>query len=100
MKTDGASAVRIRLASGCDGPPFCRPFDLKKEETQAARMADWFYVVGLSQNEEIARRDPGHVHRFLIELICKEHLNPNFNESRRRRNSVLRLSLLALAVTP
>jgi hypothetical protein len=21
-------------------------------------MADWFYVVGLSQNEEIARRDP------------------------------------------
>ena len=41
-------------------------------------MADWFYVVGLSQNDEIARRDPGHVHRFLIELICKEHLNPNF----------------------
>jgi hypothetical protein len=33
---------------------FCRPFDPKKEETQAARMADWFYVVGLSQNEEIS----------------------------------------------
>ena len=41
-------------------------------------MADWFYIVGLSQNEEIARRDPGRIHRFLIELICKEHLNPNF----------------------
>ena len=41
-------------------------------------MADWFYVVGLCENEEFARRDPRLVHRFLIELICKEHLNPNF----------------------
>ena len=41
-------------------------------------MADWFYVVGLSQNDEIARRDPRRVHRFVIALICKEHLNPNF----------------------
>ena len=48
------------------------------KKAQADRMADRFYVVCLCQNEEIASRDPARVHRFLIELICKEHLNPIF----------------------
>ena len=47
--------------------PLLPTVDPKKEETQDSRIADWFYVVGLSGNEEIARRDPRHVHRVLIE---------------------------------
>jgi hypothetical protein len=57
---------------------YCPPFDPKKEEAQAAQMADRFYAVALSQNEEIALRDPRCIQRFLIELICKEHFNPDF----------------------
>lgn len=43
-------------------------------------MADYFYTVELSKNEELSRTQ-NYVDKFLIELVCDEHRNKNHDET-------------------
>jgi hypothetical protein len=43
-------------------------------------MADYFYAVDLSRNEELART-PSYVDKFLVELVCEDHRTENSYES-------------------
>ena len=45
-------------------------------------MADYFYAVDLSRNEELART-PSYVDKFLVELVCEDHRTENSYESDR-----------------
>jgi len=50
-------------------------------------MPDWFYAVRLSGSEEIARAFPRYVAEFLVQLVCEEHLRPNFHEGNREASA-------------
>ena len=49
-------------------------------------MADYFYAVDLSRNEELART-PSYVDKFLVELVCEDHRNENRHESDRENKA-------------
>jgi hypothetical protein len=49
-------------------------------------MADYFYAVGLSRNEELART-PSYVDKFLVELVCEDHRTENSYESDRENSA-------------
>jgi hypothetical protein len=54
-------------------------------------MADYFYAVDLSRNEELAKT-PGYVDKFLVELVCEDHRTENSYEAD-RENSASEIAL-------
>jgi hypothetical protein len=59
--------------------PFCGYF-------KDSEMADWFYCVDLSRDEDSAR-DRRNVEKFLVELICADHSNERHHESYRETSA-------------
>ena len=49
-------------------------------------MADWFYCVDLSRDEDSAR-ERRYVEKFLVELICEDHSNERHYESYRETSA-------------
>jgi len=49
-------------------------------------MADWFYCVDLSRDEDSAR-ERRYVEKFLVELVCEDHSNERHNESYRETSA-------------
>ena len=49
-------------------------------------MADYFYAVDLSRNEELART-PSYVDKFLVELVCEDHRTEDNYESDREHSA-------------
>ncbi len=49
-------------------------------------MADWFYCVDLSRDEDSAR-ERRYVEKFLVELVCDDHSNDRHNESYRETSA-------------
>ena len=43
-------------------------------------MADYFYTVELSKNEELSRTQ-NYVDKFLVELVCDKHRSQNHDET-------------------
>jgi hypothetical protein len=59
---------------------------LKGAVRGAIEMADWFYCVDLSRDEDSAR-ERRYVEKFLIELICEDHSNGRHYESYRETSA-------------
>jgi hypothetical protein len=49
-------------------------------------MADYFYAVDLSRNEELVRT-PSYVDKFLVELVCEGHRTEYSYESDRENSA-------------
>ena len=49
-------------------------------------MADYFYTVDVSRDEESAR-SPGNVDKFFVQLICDGHLNVHLSEADRESSA-------------
>jgi hypothetical protein len=49
-------------------------------------MADYFYAVDISRNEELART-PSYVDKFLVELVCEDHRNEDNYQSDREHSA-------------